>query len=264
MFVSVCSLNQRTCHRINKHQDCALDTAQCTHVPDPLRKGNQQIPDKRMCGSSLLLEGVIVWREAVCGQTLWEVVVRRRGTGRQGENPPALWVSTDGTLSGSECGYGWQRLWRCEWPPSTCMKRKRQRVSHPVDTYSILSTVHITKYTELYCTCQSCTRSQIWSSRRGIWNAVWRHSPCGCFQTQWGWWQSSPTGGDWPVDSHPGERIKQSKAFWISWSCSLSLRIHFTSLLCFDDVQYIKIWQYAQWLQVVEHVLWQSNWLLRN
>lgn len=81
---------------------------------------------------------------------------------------------------------------------------KQTRLHQPSDTKD--STQLHVPYVAHVCTrtSQKCIRSPIWSSRRGTWNAAWRRSPCGCFQTLRGWWLSNPAGGGWPVDNHPG------------------------------------------------------------
>lgn len=109
-------------------------------------------------------------------------------------------LSEDGTLCCSGHEHRWRGSWHCGWPPSTSQK---------------------------------CIHSLIWSSRRGTWNAVWRRSPCGCFQTLWGWWLSNPAEEGWPVDNHPGETCRKTGWSWwrpprasasrcCSWTSSVS------------------------------------------
>lgn len=62
---------------------------------------------------------------------------------------------------------------------------------------------------DIFGTSRMCIHSLIGSSRRGTWNAAWRHSPCGCFRTQRGRWPSNRAVEGWPMGNHPREGEKQ-------------------------------------------------------
>lgn len=63
-------------------------------------------------------------------------------------------------------------------------------------------------------TSQRCIRSPIGSSRRETWNAVWRRSLCGCFQTLRGRWLSNPAEAGWPEGNRPEVKGKIQTWCW--------------------------------------------------
>lgn len=116
-------------------------------------------------------------------------------------------LSEDGTL----CCLGCERcrggLWHCGWPPSTCRQTK---------AFIFLSALWLgleeSANTEwLRRTSRMCIRSPIGNSRRGTWNAVWRHIPCGCSPSPRGWWPSNPAEEGWPTGTRPEEENMTSR-----------------------------------------------------